>query len=77
MSANVLAQNINMWITRNRMTQRDLANKIGATEVTVSRYCNGKRIPKATVLYQMSRVFGCTMEDLMAGVDNEEGQTFY
>ena len=64
-----IAQNINEQLVRHGMTQKELATKSNMTEVNVSRYCSGARMPKATAIYAMAKAFGCTMEELMKGVD--------
>lgn len=63
-----LGNNIYMYMTRSRLTQRELARMVGKTEATMSRYINGRREPSAITLFRMSKTFGCTMEDLMCGV---------
>ena len=55
---------LSMFLNKANMTQRELANAIGTTEVSVSRYVTGERIPKATTCIQMAKVLGCTVEDL-------------
>lgn len=68
-----LGNNIYMYMTRSRLTQRELASMVGKTETTMSRYINGSREPSAITLFRMSKIFGCTMEDLMYGVmDGQE-----
>lgn len=37
------------------MTQSELANKIGVTEVSISRYINMERIPKITTVIDISK----------------------
>ena len=48
-----------------RMTQRELANKIGITEVTLSRYITGKRIPKAPLIVKMAKALDVPVEYLI------------
>ena len=51
------------------MSQRDLADAIEKTEVSVSRYVNGQRVPKATVLLKMSQALNC-QADYLIGNDS-------
>ena len=51
----VFVDRINKMLERRRMTQRELAEKIGKTEVSVSRYVSGQRVPKATVLLKIAQ----------------------
>lgn len=54
----------------NRMKQLDLANEIGVTEVTISRYVNGQRIPKATEVAKMAKVLNVS-SDYLLGLDED------
>lgn len=52
------------------MTQRELAEKMGVTEASISRYANGQRIPKITTMQKMCMVL--SMQFVMgAGNRNE------
>lgn len=46
-------------------------HEIGINQGTLSKWVNGLREPKASALYQMSKILGVTMEELMEGTDNE------
>lgn len=39
-------------------TQRELAEKLGVTIVTVNRWCNGARIPSARFMGKIKRLTG-------------------
>ena len=67
-NSKALGNNIASWLVKRLMTQRELAEKIGTTEVSVSRYVTGKRVPSGPLLFKMARALGCTVEDLMQGV---------
>lgn len=56
--------NIGNMLVAKRIKQRELAEAIGATEVSVSRWVNGDRIPKATTCIQIAKVLDCKVEDL-------------
>lgn len=73
MNYKVIGNNIGNYIARERMTQREFAKKLHITEVSVSRYISGQRIPKATLLYRMAKALGCTMEDLCYGLEEQDG----
>lgn len=64
-----LGNNIRYQLEKNNLTQKYLAWKLGVTESTLSRWCRGKRIPSLSVVYAMSKIFGCTMDELMEGTD--------
>jgi transcriptional regulator with XRE-family HTH domain len=48
-----------------KMTQRELANKIGINEVTMGRYINDKRIPNADVIIAICRTLGISSDWLL------------
>lgn len=56
--------NIGKYLESKGITQRELAEAIGTTEVSVSRYVNGDRIPKATTCIEIAKVLDCEFEDL-------------
>lgn len=63
----IVSKRISELLKSKGMTQRELAEAIGATNATVSRYITGKRMPHATNMMRIAQVFGVTMEDLMKG----------
>lgn len=69
MDKTAIGRNINKKMLAHGMTMRGLADSIGVTSATVCRWINGTRDPKAYAVYRMARVFGCTMEELMEGVE--------
>ena len=54
------------------MTQKELAYTIGVSEVSISRYVNNGRKPRAIVLYKMAEVLGVSVEYLLTGNKNME-----
>lgn len=58
------------------MTQRELADRVGATESAMSKYVNGEREPRAEVLANIATVLGTTSAYLLGmddGVDTSFG----
>ena len=49
------------------MTQQELAREIGTTEASMSRYCKGQRIPKATTVGKMAKVLNTTTDYIILG----------
>lgn len=47
------------------MTQRDLAARLGVSEVTVSRWLNGERNPSVQTLKRLAEILGTTPDDLL------------
>ena len=48
------------------LKQTELAEKIDISTVTLSRYENGEREPRASELVKMAQLFGCTVDDLLS-----------
>ncbi len=48
------------------MSQHDLAERIGITETSISRYVNGSRAPKAPVAIRIAKALGTTVEFLFS-----------
>lgn len=46
------------------ITQYELANRLGVTEMTISRYTTGKSLPSVYMLDKIIRVLNCSTEDL-------------
>ena len=47
------------------MTQIELANKIGTTNVTISRYINGERCPRIEIVAEIAKVFNVSVDYLL------------
>lgn len=66
--------NISDFLNKKGMTQRELADAVGTTEVSISRYVSGERMPKATTCIQIAKVLGCNVEDLYTLQSKEENR---
>ena len=47
------------------MTQRELANQIGVTETSISRYISGARMPKANIVVDMADALNTTTDYIL------------
>ncbi len=47
------------------LTQRELADRAGVTEVSMSRYISGGRVPRAAILSNIATVLNTTSEYLL------------
>lgn len=56
---------------KNNMTQSKLAEISGITEVSISRYVNGNRIPKAPEIVALTKSLNCKCDDLCLFDRNE------
>ena len=53
------------------ITQRELARRVGATEVSVSHWISGERVPKANYVVYMADALGTTTDYILGRTDNE------
>ena len=66
----VLSKRLKELLEKNNMSQRELAEKIGITEVTISRYISAQRVPKATEILKIADALNCSC-DYLLGFQNE------
>lgn len=52
-------------------TQREVARIVGVKESAVSKWENGQAKPRADKLPLLAKLYGCTIEELLADIDCE------
>lgn len=62
--SDIFAKNVKRLLDKKCMSQRELADTVGVTEVAMSRYLNDGRMPKGPILYNMAKVLGVSIEYL-------------
>ncbi len=65
-----IGTNISNLRKANGMTQSALAEKLSYSDKAVSKWERGESVPDVYVLYRMSELFNCTVDDI-AGADTE------
>ena len=70
METTALANRLSEMLKKRGMTQKEFAERLGVTEVSVSRYITGKRIPRATIIMKMEKIFGVSVGYLMSQETN-------
>lgn len=60
----VLASNLRKVREDKGLTLKDVVKATGYTEVSISRWETGTRIPKATVLYNLAKFYGVSIDRL-------------
>ena len=58
-------------LNKNNMTQRELAYRVGITEVSLSRYISGDRIPKGPIISSIANVLHTTTDYLLNSESNK------
>lgn len=70
MTKNILGERISDLLQKHGLSQRELAEKVGVTEVSMSRYISGDRVPKGLIVVNIANALHTTVEDLM-GLETE------
>lgn len=47
------------------MTQKEVAEKVGVDQSSVSLWENGKNFPRAAILKKLAALYHCTVDDLL------------
>ena len=71
MNRYALGNNIFNRLKEIGMSQYRLEDKLDINQGTLSKWINGVREPKASMLYRISKILDVTMDELMEGTDNE------
>ena len=61
----VFGKRLKQFMQEKNMTQRKLAKATGLTDVTISRYTNGTRLPGADELLKLSNALSVSADDLI------------
>lgn len=59
--------NLKNALYNRRLTQTELAEKIGVSEMSVSRYVNGQKLPSVPKLILISKAVRVSMDTLLLG----------
>ncbi len=66
-----LGSRINETLQKRKMTQKELAGRIGVTEAVISRYVSGDREPKPEMLANIATALHTT-SDFLLGIERED-----
>jgi len=67
-----LEERIKQLMEEQKISQKELAEKTGLTEASVSKYVNGKREPRIDVILKLAKVFNVSTDYLLEGLENEK-----
>lgn len=62
---NVFSERLKELLDKRGLSQRELADKIGTTEVSVSRYVKGDRTPKGPIITKIAQVLNVSTDYLL------------
>lgn len=66
---NTIGNNIAKLLDEKGMSQRELADKAGTTEVSMSRYIKGSRTPKGPLISRIAKVLGTDPNTILKGTE--------
>jgi transcriptional regulator with XRE-family HTH domain len=69
------SERLQSLMRQRNMTQRQLAERINVTEASMSRYCNGERMPRLNTVANMATALHTT-SDFLLGRDTEHDESF-
>ncbi len=72
-----LGGRISELLEKNGMTQRELAEAVSVTEVSMSRYINGDRVPKGPIIANIARALHTTTDYLLGREADEDPELVY
>lgn len=73
-----LGSRISDLLEQQGLSQRELADKVGVTEVSMSRYIKGDRTPKGPIISNIARVLHTTSDYLLGHeVEAEDPELVY
>ena len=64
-------------LEKNGMTQRELAERVGVTEVSMSRYIKGDRIPKGPIIANIAGALHTSTDYLLGQEASEDPELLY
>ena len=70
MNENKLGERIADLLKESGLTQRELAERVGVTEVSMSRYISGDRVPKGPIIANIATALHTT-SDYLLGTEEE------
>ncbi len=70
-----LSDNIRIYRKRLTLTQEQLAERLGVSFQSVSRWENGTTVPDIELIVAMARLFGCTVDALLGCGETEKKMT--
>lgn len=72
-----LGERISELLTKNGLTQRELAERVGVTEVSMSRYIKGDRMPKGPIVANIAAALHTTSDYLLGQEVDEDSELVY
>lgn len=62
---NIFSKRLKMYLSREEMSQKELAEKLHVSATAVSNWCNGTKAPRMDKVDMMCKIFSCRRSDLI------------
>lgn len=72
-----IGERISELLSQKGMTQRELASKVHVTDVSMSRYIKGERIPKGPIIANIAKVLNTTSDYLLGQESTQDTELQY
>ncbi len=63
----VVAANLRALIAQNKITQKELADKLKITAASMTDYCKGRRLPNIEFLIGLKNLYGISIDEFLTG----------
>ena len=73
----ILGDRISELLGKNGLTQRELADIVGVTEVSMSRYIKGDRTPKGPIIANIAKALHTTTDYLLGQEAGDDAEIEY
>lgn len=74
-TAEIFVTRLGQVIKEKGLTQRELASKVGVTEVSMSRYIKGERVPSGPIVVNIAKELGISVDYLVGTSSVKKRQT--
>lgn len=71
----IFANNLNYYLAKSKLQQKDVANAIGAKTTTFNMWCKGQAIPRSGMIQALADYFGILKGDLVDEKDFKSTNT--
>ena len=61
----------------NKLTQKELADKLGVTYQAVSKWENGKNVPDISIIKEISKMFNVDIDEILDGEKKDKKKSLY
>ena len=77
MEKSIFAKRLSNLLSEQRVSQKELAERVGVTEASISRYMNSDRIPKAEIIANIATALQTTSDYLLGTEEEGDLETDY